>query len=619
MINTKTMKCSNCQKQHGYALLMVLVLTATALLTVTGVMMRNTTTSKLNDRTTQRTVNMNAAEAATEKVLATMMADYQVEGEVRVRNNENSYRTLLPTRAELPYWGRFEFSDNHGNVGCVGVERISNTAYTPLDSQYDGLYGFACAYRITARVRQLQGYSDVPTVVQQDVQLAEIPVFQFAIFYNSLLEFTWAAPMTVRGRVHANDSIYTGSSDPLTFTAPVTATGTIVKKAWDGYSLGQMSGSITYQDTKATNAPALTLPIGTNNTADAVREIIQMPPSGESMYSDMGQQRYYNKAQMTIVITDAGVTAQVKQSYDASPLTIPAGQLGSFLTTDKEFTDQREGKVVSVTEIDVGNFGAWARTNSYTSTKLGSGQPPTILYVADNRTKKTITQTSTQWVWTNQRRNQGYWQTNTTTTTVPIELAAVRLTDGQKLPTSGLSGVTKGLSVVTPNPLYVLGNYNCPNSSYLNTTNTTQTEPASLVSDALTVLSPAWDDSKSSQSFKNRRASNTTINAALITGMVYSQGSDGSSPFSGGAMNITRLLEDWGNGSSTKLTLNTSIVNLFSSARATAPFQSPGYYYYAPIRDFNFDRNFMDPTKLPPGTPRVRAEIRTGWSTPAPQ
>ena len=62
--------------------------------------------------------------------------------------------------------------------------------------------------------------------VQQEIQSAEIPVFQFAIFYNSLLEFTWAAPLTVRGRVHANGSIYTGSLCDLTFMAPVTASGT---------------------------------------------------------------------------------------------------------------------------------------------------------------------------------------------------------------------------------------------------------------------------------------------------------------------------------------------------------------------------------------------------------
>ena len=74
-------------------------------------------------------------------------------------------------------------------------------------------------------------------------------------------------------------------------------------------TLSQMTGSITYSDTKATNAPSLNLPIGTENTSDAVREIIQMPPDGESMYSDMGQQRYYNKAEMLILVDDSGITA----------------------------------------------------------------------------------------------------------------------------------------------------------------------------------------------------------------------------------------------------------------------------------------------------------------------
>ena len=34
-----------------------------------------------------------------------------------------------------------------------------------------------------------------------------------------------------------------------------------------------------------------------------------------------------------------------------------------------------------------------------------------------------------------------------------------------------------GFTVATPNPLYVWGNYNCPNAAYLNTTNTTTCLP----------------------------------------------------------------------------------------------------------------------------------------------
>jgi hypothetical protein len=54
-----------------------------------------------------------------------------------------------------------------------------------------------------------------------------IPVFEFAVFYNSLLEFTWNATMTVNGRTHANGDIYTGSHWSLTFNSLVTKTGTI--------------------------------------------------------------------------------------------------------------------------------------------------------------------------------------------------------------------------------------------------------------------------------------------------------------------------------------------------------------------------------------------------------
>lgn len=83
-------------------------------------------------------------------------------------------------------------------------------------------------------------------------------------------------------------------------------------------------------------------------------------------------------------------------------------------------------------------------------------------------------------------------------------------------------------------------------------------------------------------------------------------------------MNLTRLLEDWGNGGSVKLTLNTSIVNLFNSVKATAQFKNPGTYYYAPTRDFNFDQNFTKPGGLPPATPRIRRLVRAAYGNPPP-
>ncbi len=412
-----------------------------------------------------------------------------------------------------------------------------------------------------------------------------IPVFQFAIFYNSLLEFTWAAPLTVRGRVHANGNIFLGSAWPLAFNATVTDTGIIIKTNWAGHTLSDYTGSITYSGspTYSTNVPVLQLPIGTNNTPAAVREIVNMPPPGEDVNSSLGQQRYYNKAEIVLLVSNSIVTAILKNSpSDSSPVTLTSSNSSlalstnfPFLTITNTFTDQREGKTIKATQIDVGKFNRWVITNTAVLNKLPTNQNlyPNILYVADNRT------------------NSG------------SELTAIRLTNGVAIPTNGNTGFT----VATPNPLYVWGNYNCPNSAALGTTDTSATEPASLVSDALTILSSAWKDSLSSSTFTSRVAVSATINAAILTGVVYSGGSGGTSPFSGGVVNLPRLLEDWGNGSSSVvLTINTSIVNFFNSVRATGPFQNPGVYYYAPTRNFNFDQNFMTATKQPPG-PRCSA------------
>ena len=40
--------------------------------------------------------------------------------------------------------------------------------------------------------------------------------------------------------------------------------------------------------------------------------------------------------------------------------------------------------------------------------------------------------------------------------------------------------------------------------------------------------------------------------------------------------------------------------------------------YNPPTRNWAFDLNFMDATKLPPGTPEVRALIRADWAAVQP-
>jgi hypothetical protein len=254
-----------------------------------------------------------------------------------------------------------------------------------------------------------------------------------------------------------------------------------------------------------------------------------------------------------------------------------------FLTTTNTFTDQREGKTVLTTQVDLGAYKQWIATNSSVLSKfpVGSGTYPTILFAADNRTNSAS------------------------------QLSGIRITNGITPPFNG--GL--GFSLATPNPLYVWGNYNCTNASYLGTTNTIATVPSALMSDALTILSAAWKDSASGSSVSSRTASSaSTVNAALLSGVVPSTGTS-SSTFSGGVHNYPRLLENW---SSSTLWLNTSLISLFNSTKANAVFQNPGVYYNPPTRKFSYDLNFLNPAKQPPGIPTALVFIRNSYAVPPP-
>jgi hypothetical protein len=424
-----------------------------------------------------------------------------------------------------------------------------------------------------------------------------LPVFGFAIFHNGQLEFTQGPPLSIRGRTHANGHICMGaaSGNTLTFSATVTTTSSIVVSNLGGYS-GFATPIYNGTPKFTTNTPALKLPIGTNPSAAAVREIINLPPAGESATSAVGQQRFYHKAGIVLLVSNTTVTLTVKDlgaaagAFTNIPFASasPSGadrtnlaQMLPFLSLTNRFYDYREGKWVMPTQIDMGKLKVWLTTNAdvLTCFPSDSGVYPQIMYVADFRTL--------------------------------TNLHAVRVANGSVIPTNGSTHATaEGFTLATINPLYVWGNYNCPNTSHLGTTNTTQTFPAALICDAITILSTNWQDytygNAGSATYgigglSNRNAAHVTINAAIIAGTVFTTGT-GAGNWSGGIQNLTRLLENWAGD---MLTLNTSLVVLYNSARATNQFQNPGTYFSAPTRNFNFDQNFRIEAKLPPGTPVV--------------
>ena len=592
----------------GYALIMVLVIGAVSLVVLAATMSRTGTVALLNDRNNQYVANCNAAEAAVEKVIARLGFDFRCYGVGAVSGNLGIYRTNIPTGSESPYWSQFQFSDAQGHVNQTFVAKVSDYS-GPLPSQYPGLSAInAPVYRVLSNVRAASGpYKDMTNAVQVDVLLALVPLCQYAIFYNSLLEFSTCATMTVNGRTHANGSIYVGSSSVLTFNGAVTATGTIGAPVNNGYTPSGFPGNVAFRGspTFKTNVPNVGISINMTNT----HSLIDFPGAGVAPESVQGRQLLYNQAQVVLVVSNNSVLAKIQSApgmyqlpgedtpeiltaswtNGSSKSTIQAaiGTNFPFLVLTNSFLDQRENKTNIVTQINVAKYAEWVTNNSTVLSKFpsGSGTGPTILYAADCRTNNA---------------NQ---------------LSSVRLVNGRVPPYN--SG--RGWSVATPNPLYVLGDYNCPNAAHLASTNTSATYPCALMSDALTLLSGSWSDTTSfvnSDTGPNPSAT-ITVNAAILSGIKPSSGNT-TATFSGGVHNLPRLLENW--TSSRHVWLNTSIINLFASTKATGQFITPGTgsYYTAPTRHFSFDNNFLDYTKVPPGIPSALVGIRVNWAAPPP-
>jgi len=581
----------------GYALLLILILTSVSIVVMLGTLRRTTTSTRLNDRNNDYMANLNAAEAAIEKVAARVKYDFEVLGMPTVAANMSSYRDYYPgsvNTEDTAFWGNYQFSDGQGNNNKTYFNFLSNFSGA-LPSQYNiaGVSTFTAnspVYRVVSNAKLKNGTTAIGAV-QEDFLLALVPITQYAIFYNGLLEFSTCADMTVNGRVHCNSNIYTGTGASLTFNGTVTATGTITSPAWNGQGPNWSNkGTYNGSPTSRTNVPTVSLSVGNTN----VHALIDMPPTGESPSSVNGSRRLANQAQVVLLVSNANVTLKVQApsstanaGSDPSPmilrtnLTVPAmASMFPFLSTNS-FYDARESKTILTTQIDLGKYKTWLSTSAVVQAKfpVNSGTYPTILFVADNRTN-----TSSQ-------------------------MTGVRITNGVAPPYNG--GL--GFSIATPDPLYVWGNYNATN--YLASTNTSAAVPSALMADAITILSGAWKDSASSGSLSSRTASSaTTVNAALLSGVVPSTGSS-STTFSGGVHNFPRLLENW---TSSTLWLNTSLLNLFNSQTATTQFQNPGVYYNPPTRKFSYDVNFLNPARQPPGIPTALVFIRNSYAIPPP-
>jgi hypothetical protein len=664
------------RSNRAYALLIVMTFMGIMLVLFGAMLFDTLSNANITKRNNQYNASEAAAQAASEKVLSQMTHDFEFFS----LSNSGSYygSTFVPSQAgdEADWPIKYVFSDTNGvtNQISVTISGLSTTA-TNLNSQFSGLYGFVQNCTLSTTATPVGAPSSVPATIGETIQFAQIPLFQFAIFYNMNLEIAAAQTLNIAGAVYSNAGLWSGSTT-VTFNNNVSAVGIATNSANDpfcaGYSgSGKSTYSISGQPTSGNDT--ITMPIGTNNNPASVEAIVNIPPTTYQMntssaFTTNGQLYLANSADLFLTNTAAGTNSGTLTPVGNNmALYYSDGANGSYLTwvtNDFYFYSNYFAGTPHVwytnslprgfSLILTNNLTSFKWTNSPSGTNQllfagysfltnvlffdaregwnnGSGPAKTVQAVQMDLQKFNV------WL-TNSIAYDPYSGTNLNATCalsnhkhhaiasiyvfngVPLTsttLPAVRIVNGGMLPS--VDG-GYGFSLATAQPLYIWGDYNASNSlgSSLSQNNVIYTAPAALMADSVTILSDGWTDTNTSSRFSGGpTAKTTTINAACLEGIVESNTNNGASDaegYSGGVENFLRMLENWNPGSGKQtLWYNGSIIVMFPSQYATNCWQQTGGYYTAPNRSWAFDTNFNISADLPPLTPRSQGVIRSSW------
>lgn len=209
---------------------------------------------------------------------------------------------------------------------------------------------------------------------------------------------------------------------------------------------------------------------------------------------------------------------------------------------------------------------------------------------------------------------------------------ALKVVSGDTISLGTCNSVRCGLAVVSENPVYVQGCYNNPSQCGMTSVSwSTTSVGASVIADAVTLLSDKWNDVNSfawpygtngtcdttglDVCNGGRNAATTTYRMAIMAGkgVPFAQPAGTGQDFGtdGGAHNFLRYLENWGGQT---LYYEGSIASMYYNHQAVGLYKCCNTVYSPPKRGYQFDTNFLTPSLLPPLTPMLRTINTIGFT-----
>jgi hypothetical protein len=593
-------------------LMVVVVLTAA----VAGALSLTSTISRHANRTSRYQDAIAVGDGALEYLFVHWLAKSQAQSNTQLNGDAfgdipNPTANLFPTVNNYNVSQTNYFKDL---PGTIPNEPISNFRIVALDESWKPIAGganipSASGMNIGAKSYYYRANADVTmrNIAGQPVIARVRRIFEkeigspwmYAIFYTDRLEIHPGPEFHVTGWVHTNENLYT-AHDTLWMESKVTYVGQWENKfaPKDAYHTETPTMPHTNPDMPP-RQEEVQAPMGmqapdfnttdSNRNNDGYRELVERPDPSSPLDPNLEAQRYYNQADVKILVNgnDASgnpiltIKNRADQTLSASSIGTDAAIYSVFkgaVTTGDQIQDNREGgKTVKLITIDMAKVNTAMQPGGSLYGKLNG-----VIYASDG------TATSSN------RRG-------------------VRLKNGGVMPPGGLT-------VATDNPCYIQGDYNTgsksgtqPESNLPNGDPTKNTVPgyqkqsSAVLADAVMILSNSWNDANSTKAVDQRIATPTTVNAAIVSGIVPT-GEVGNN-YSGGAENFPRFMETW--GSNTTFTYYGSMVELYKSQQNTGIWGANNVYV-PPRRKWYFDRQFY--TDPPPGTLKLITFKRGRWS-----
>ncbi len=460
------------QSERGIATIIALILVG--MLTLLGIAALTTSDDEVsiagNDLQEMRAFY--AAEGGLERGAASLQAEY---------DSTNAPPLIMPSGGDTVNLCTVEWETT--DLGPATMRDLTTGTLA-------GLHALIKSFAITSTATNTIERARI--TLNENFETALVPLFQFAVFYGNDLEIAPGADMTLFGRVHSNGGLWLQTSATLKMDSYVTASGHIkhgrkgpgsvdggdvqIKDATGAYVSMKEGGSGWLESTdnhwydssvsrwdgrvrdSAHGQGELNLPLSSNASGDA-HALIARDSGGTNPDS------YSNQASLKIV--DGKIYKKVGSTW--SDVTTDFTSKGIITVTNNKFKDQREGKWVDVTDLDVSKL--------YSQ---GYGPSNGILYFSDKQSGK--------------------------------DFPAIRLKNATTL--------GAGLTIASENPMYTLGDYNTVNK-----------KPAALMADAVTFLSSSFNDAKSDSAKSKRVPVATTVNASYLSGNVATTSTNYSGGF----------------------------------------------------------------------------------------